>query len=62
MAKVLDCRASEVVFTSGGPESDNAAIKGGAFALKQTGNHIVTTSIEHHAVLHSCHQLESFRY
>ena len=62
VAKVLDCRASEVVFTSGGTESDNAAIKGGAFALKQTGNHIVTTSIEHHAVLHSCHQLESFGF
>jgi cysteine desulfurase len=62
VAKVLDCRASEVVFTGGGTESDNAAVKGGAFALKQTGNHIVTTSIEHHAVLHACHQLESFGF
>ena len=62
VAKVLDCRASEVVFTGGGTESDNAAIKGGAFALKQTGNHIVTTAIEHHAVLHACHQLESFGF
>lgn len=62
VAKVLDCRASEVVFTGGGTESDNAAVKGGAFALKQTGNHIVTTAIEHHAVLHACHQLESFGF
>ena len=62
VARVLDCRASEVVFTGGGTESDNAAVKGGAFALKQTGNHIVTTAIEHHAVLHACHQLESFGF
>ena len=62
VAKVLDCRASEIVFTGGGTESDNTAIKGGAFALKQMGNHIVTTSIEHHAVLHACHQLESFGF
>ncbi|MEE2656156.1 MAG: cysteine desulfurase family protein [Chloroflexota bacterium] len=62
VAKVLDCRASEVVFTGGGTESDNAALKGGAFALKQTGNHIVTTSVEHHAVLHTCHQLENFGF
>lgn len=59
VAKALDCRANEVVFTSGGTESDNAAIKGGATALRPTGNHVVTTVIEHHAVLHTCHQLES---
>ena len=55
VAKVLDCRANEVVFTSGGTESDNAALKGGALALRPTGNHVVTTVIEHHAVLHTCH-------
>ena len=59
VAKALDCRVNEVVFTSGGTESDNAAIKGGAMALRPTGDHIVTTVIEHHAVLHTCHQLES---
>ncbi|MBI4336743.1 MAG: cysteine desulfurase [Chloroflexi bacterium] len=58
VAGVLGCRPSEVVFTSGGTESDNAAIKGVALALKQTGNHVVTTGIEHHAVLHACYQLE----
>lgn len=59
IARALDCRANEIVFTSGGTESDNAALKGGAMALRPTGNHIVTTVIEHHAVLHTCHQLES---
>ena len=58
VAKALECRANEVVFTSGGTESDNAAIKGGAMALRPTGNHVITTAIEHHAVLHTCHQLE----
>ena len=62
VARALDCRPNEVVFTSGGTESDNAAIKGGALALRPTGNHIVTTVIEHHAVLHVCHQLESFGF
>ena len=58
VARVLGCRTSEVVFTSGGSESDNTALKGAAAALKQTGNHIITTSIEHHAVLHTCQYLE----
>jgi cysteine desulfurase len=58
VARVLNARMSEVVFTSGGTESDNAAIKGAAAALRPTGNHIVTSNIEHHAVLHACHQLE----
>ena len=58
VARVLDSRPSEVVFTSGGSESDNAAIKGAASALMRTGNHIITTSIEHHAVLHTCTFLE----
>lgn len=62
VARVLECRPNEVVFTSGGTESDNAAIKGGALALRPTGNHIVTTAIEHHAVLHVCHQLEGFGF
>ena len=62
VAEVLGCRASEVVFTSGGTESDNTALKGAAFALQQTGNHIIASAIEHHAVLHTCHQLEQFGF
>ena len=62
VAGVLGARTSEVVFTSGGTESDNAALKGVAFALRHLGNHIITTSIEHHAVLHTCHQLEQFGF
>ena len=59
IARILGCRSSEVVFTSGGTESDNAALRGIAEALRQTGNHIITSSIEHHAILHTCHFLES---
>ena len=62
VARILGTRMSEVVFTSGGTESDNAALKGVVFALKHLGNHIITTSIEHHAVLHTCHQLEQFGF
>ncbi|CAM3112878.1 cysteine desulfurase family protein [Filibacter tadaridae] len=53
---------SEIIFTSGGTEADNNAIFGTAMAMKQKGNHIITTKIEHHAVLHSCKQLESLGY
>jgi len=60
IAQVLSSARSEIVFTSGGTESDNSAIKGAAFALKEQGNHIITTSIEHHAVLHTCEWLEKF--
>ncbi|MCH7736311.1 MAG: aminotransferase class V-fold PLP-dependent enzyme, partial [Chloroflexi bacterium] len=59
VAGVLNCRPREVVFTGGGTESDNAAIHGVATALHETGNHVVTSSVEHHAVLHSCQNLES---
>jgi cysteine desulfurase len=59
---VLGCRPNEIVFTSGGTESDNTAIKGVAFALKERGNHIITSEIEHHAVLHACHDLEQFGF
>ncbi len=61
-ATVLGSRASEIVFTSGGTESDNSAIMGVAFAQKTTGMHIVTTAIEHHAVLHTAQLLESLGY
>ena len=62
VARILGARTSEIVFTSGGTESDNAALKGVAFALRHLGNHIITTTIEHHAVLHTCHQLEQFGF
>ena len=62
VAKVLGCRPSEVIFTSGGTESDNTALRGAALALRQSGNHIITTNIEHHAVLHACHWLEGMGF
>lgn len=62
VARILGARISEIVFTSGGTESDNSALKGTALALKRLGNHIITSSIEHHAVLHTCHQLEEFGF
>ena len=58
VANILGCRSSEVIFTSGGSESDNTALKGAALAQIGVGNHIITTSIEHHAVLHTCQLLE----
>ena len=62
VAKVLCCKRTEVIFTSGGTESDNTAIKGGALALQSTGNHIITTSIEHEAVIQTCQALENLGF
>lgn len=62
VARVLGARMSEIVFTSGGTESDNTALKGVAFGMRTVGNHVITTAIEHHAVLHTCHQLEQFGF
>ena len=56
-ATVLGCKPSEVVFTSGGTESANLAILGTARLLKPKGRHIITSAIEHHAVLHCCEYL-----
>jgi len=53
VASVMGCAPREVVFTSGGTESDNTALKGVAFANLERGGHIITTAIEHHAVLHT---------
>ncbi|GBC77610.1 Cysteine desulfurase IscS [bacterium HR08] len=59
IARLLGVKESEVIFTSGGTEGDNLAIKGAARALRRRGNHIVTTKIEHPAVLESCRDLEA---
>jgi len=58
IAVILKCSPEEIIFTSGGTESDNMAIKGSAFANTSRGKHIVTSAIEHHAVLESCHSLK----
>ena len=58
VAKALNAQKSEIYFTNGGSESDNWAIKGVAFANRKKGNHIITTKIEHHAILNACEYLE----
>lgn len=58
VASLLGCKQHEIYFTSGGSESDNMAIKGFAYANKEKGNHIITSKIEHHAVLETCENLE----
>jgi cysteine desulfurase len=62
VARVLQARQGEIVFTSGGTEADNSALLGSAIALKQWGTNIVTSTIEHHAVLNCCHLLEQLGF
>ncbi|MEK6263897.1 MAG: cysteine desulfurase NifS [Clostridium sp.] len=57
VANAINANENEIYFTGGGSEADNFAIKGIASAYKQKGNHIITTVIEHHAVLHTCEYL-----
>jgi cysteine desulfurase len=58
VSKAINAESNEIYFTGGGSEADNWAIKGIAYAQRKKGNHIITTSIEHHAVLHTCEFLE----
>jgi len=58
VAALLDCQPSEVVFTSGGTESNNYAIKGVALAERRRGNHVITSAVEHPAVVEVCHWLK----
>ena len=62
VAKAINCDPNEVYFTGGGSEADNWAIKGIATAHMKKGKHIITTKIEHHAVLHTCEFLEKFGF
>lgn len=62
VAKSINAEVNEIYFTSGGSESDNLCIKGVAYANKHRGNHIITTKIEHPAVLNTCETLEKEGY
>lgn len=58
VAKALNAETEEIYFTAGGSESDNMALKGVAEAMEKKGKHIITTKIEHHAILHTCEYLQ----
>ncbi|RCX22469.1 cysteine desulfurase [Fontibacillus phaseoli] len=62
LARFIGCRSEELVFTGGGTESDNLALFGTAEARSDRGRHIITTAIEHHAVIHACQRLEQQGY
>jgi len=62
VAKLINCSPAEIVFTSCGSEGNNLAIKGAAEALRERGNHIITTAVEHPAVLSTCKYLEKHGY
>ena len=58
IAELINCNPHEIYFTGSGSESDNTALKGFAYANKERGNHIITSKIEHHAILETCETLE----
>lgn len=58
VAELVNCNSHEIYFTGSGSESDNTALKGFAYANKEKGNHIITSKIEHHAILETCETLE----
>src|SRR5690606_36520204 len=60
VANAIGAKEEEIIFTGGGSESDNTALKGAAFALKDMGRHIITSKIEHPAILSTCQQLEKY--
>ena len=62
VAELINCNPEEIYFTSCGSESDNTAIKGIAAAYRKRGRHIITSKIEHPAVLHTCQKLERYGY
>ncbi|MEA2022032.1 MAG: aminotransferase class V-fold PLP-dependent enzyme, partial [Candidatus Caldatribacteriota bacterium] len=62
VAHLIGATAREIIFTGGGTEADNHAIKGISWANQKKGNHIITTRIEHHAVLHACNFLEKYGF
>ncbi|MFH0801451.1 MAG: cysteine desulfurase NifS [bacterium] len=62
VAGILECEPAEIIFTGGGTESDNLAIKGIAHANQKRGQHLMTSQVEHHAVLHTCQSLEKFGF
>lgn len=62
VADFLNAKPNEIYFTGGGSESDNWALKGIAYALRDKGKHIISSTIEHHAILHTCEYLEKIGY
>ncbi|MGC8810971.1 MAG: cysteine desulfurase NifS [bacterium] len=62
VAELLHASPTEIIFTGCGTESDNMAIKGVAYSWRAKGNHIITTQVEHHAVLHTCQFMEKMGY
>ncbi len=62
VADFLNAKPEEIYFTGGGSESDNWALKATAFALQKRGKHIITSKIEHHAILHTCEYLEKLGF
>tara|TARA_B100000941_G_scaffold105229_1_gene73593 strand:- start:1868 stop:3052 length:1185 start_codon:yes stop_codon:yes gene_type:complete len=62
ISNILSCKPSEIVFNSGGTESDNLAIIGVSKALEPTGRHLITSKVEHHAVMHAMEEMESLGF